>query len=293
MPAKGEFPLDQLLGKIAPAGQAQKGMVRAEEELARRFERRQAGLAASTKAFSPFAEAFGRQNAEQLQRAVRSLQELDKRAGREKVSVPRLAPDDERVFPGSIGITRVPPYNYQWTWSAKDNNSATASVAATAANGQQSFNLWNSSVQAHAWGATAVGIYFRPFTTNGIVHLWANPAINYNWWTYCTLASAHSDGWLGLYVGQYTLAGDLDHVPVDQQISLWSDDSWWGGAGSHSGSNSGYPLSSWFTVDSNHWYAMWVWTGGSIYGSGWGTFSGSGAGASMKTGTPSISLVLY
>jgi hypothetical protein len=89
------------------------------------------------------------------------------------------------------------------------------------------------------------------------------------------------------------LACDLDHVPVDQQISLWSDDSWWGGGGSHSGSNSGYPLSSWFTVDSNHWYTMWVWTGGSVYGSGWGTFSGSGAGASLKTGTPSISLVLY
>jgi hypothetical protein len=31
-----------------------------EEELARRFERRETSLASSTKAFSPFAEAFGR-----------------------------------------------------------------------------------------------------------------------------------------------------------------------------------------------------------------------------------------
>jgi hypothetical protein len=32
---------------------------------------------------------------------------------------------------------------------------------------------------------------------------------------------------------------------------------------------------------------------GKIAPAGWGTFSGSGAGASLKTGTPSISLVLY
>lgn len=57
-------------------------------------------------------------------------------------------------------------------------------------------------------------------TANGIVHLWANPAISYDWWTICAFASAHSDGWIGLYVGEYTLAGDLSRVPVDQQLTL-------------------------------------------------------------------------
>ena len=293
MPAKGDVPLQQLLGKIAPAAQAQKGMSGAEKELARRLAARRESVGAAAKGLTPLGEAFGRQNEKELRPAIRSLQALDRSAGRGKLAAPRLASEEARIFPGSIGFTRVPPYDYRWTWSAKDNNSATASVAASSANGQQSFSLWNAGSQAHAWGATAVGVYFRPFTPNGIVHLWANPAINYLWWTYCVLASAHSDGWIGLYVGQYTLAGDLDRVAVDQQISLWSDDSWWSGAGSHSGSNSGYPLSSWFTVDSNHWYAMWVWTGGSIYGSGWGTFSGSGAGAQLSTATPSISFVLY
>lgn len=293
MPVGGEFPHARLLGKAAPAAQARKGMRSAEQELQRRFKERRSAVNASSEALSPLAEAFGRQNEEQLQKALRSLKELDRRSGRRGVVVPKPASEDARVFAGSIGITRVPAYDYQWTWSAKDNDSATARVAAKAASGQQNLSLWTNSVQAHAWGATAVGVYFRPWTANGIVNLWANPAINYAWWTYCAFASAHSDGWLGLYVAQYTLEGNLDRVPVDLQSSLWSDDSWWAGAGGHSGSNSGCPLSAWFTVDSDHWYAMWVWIGGSTYGSGWGTFSGSGAGAQLSAGTPAMSIALY
>jgi len=293
MPSRGDFPQAQLLGKAAPAAHARRGMRLAEQELQRRFKQRRDSVNGSAKALTPLAEAFGQQNQEQLQKALRSLKELDRRSGRRGVVVPKPMSEEARVFAGSIGIARVPAYDYQWTWSAKDNNSATASVAANAGGGQQSFSLWNNSAGAHAWGAAAVGVYFRPWTANGIVNLWANPAINYNWWTYCALASAHSDGWLGLYVGQYTLAGNLDRVPVDQQISLWSDDSWWAGAGGHTSSNSGYPLSAWFTVDSDHWYAMWVWIGGSIYGSGWGAFSGSGAGAQLSASTPAMNLVLY
>jgi hypothetical protein len=73
----------------------------------------------------------------------------------------------------------------------------------------------------------------------------------------------------------------------------WSNDSWWSGAGVQIGSNSGYPLSVWFTVDTGHWYGIWVWGGGSIYGDGWRTFGGSGAISRLNVGVPSISMALY
>jgi hypothetical protein len=295
MPRGDDITHESVTGKPAPAAQALKGMQRIEAEQQRRFDVRKESQDQSTRAIQPFREAFGeRVGGEQIGSAVKAFTELEKsQAGGKVGDPPSVSKERERIFHGSIGITRVPPYNYQWTWNAKDNNTATSNVAATANNGRESFVLYNNGVSAHAWGATAVGIYYRPLVTNGIAHLFANPAFSYAWFTYSVFDSSHSDGWLGLYVGQYTLAGDLDRVAVNQQISLWNDDSWWNGAGYHTGSNSGYPLSAWFTVDSAHWYAMWVWAGGSVYGDGWSTFWGSAAYSSMNVAVPSMSVVVY
>jgi hypothetical protein len=286
---------EALVGKAAPAAQVLKGMSQAEAEQQQRFATAKQSQDEATKLMQPFREGFGeRVGGDQLVETVRGFGQLEKgRALRRPLAPPAVAKEQGRIFHGSVGLTRVPPYNYQWTWFAKDNNAATSNLAATAANGNQSFVLNNNLNSAHVWGATAVGIYYRPIVATGIAHLFANPSFTYNWYTYSVLDSSHSDGWIGLYVGRYNLSGDLDAVPVSQQISLWNNNSWWSGAGSHTGSNSGFPLSAWFVVDSSHWYAMWVWTGGSVFGDGWGTFSGSGAQSSLSVATPSISLVVY
>jgi hypothetical protein len=142
-----------------------------------------------------------------------------------------------------------------------------------------------SSASARA----ALGIFFA-LATDGTSHFrfWANPAFGFNWWDICLFDSAHSDGFIGLYAGAYDWSGAFAGAPVDQMISLWSDDSWWSGA-SNQGSNSGFPLSADFEVDSSHWYALWVWCGVDDSAAGWGTFSGSGSGSSLAITVPSIS----
>jgi hypothetical protein len=245
------------------------------------------------KGFQPLAEALSTAlGAEGVQAVTRRFSTLDERLGKQELTHPKVDDVEERIFAGSIGATVVPPYNYQWTWNAQVGG-ASVGVNANRNAGTLGFNLWNAGRDASASAAAAVGFFFRPMLKNGLLRIWANPAFNYLWWTYCVFASAHSDGWLGFYVGRYTLAGGFDGAPVFQQHMLWDDDSWWSGAGSHSGSNSGYPLFAQFSVDSAHWYAIWVWCGGRATGAGWGTFSGSGAGSNLAVTVPSMGWELF
>ncbi|HYU01717.1 MAG TPA: hypothetical protein VEK85_15155 [Gemmatimonadales bacterium] len=282
-------------GKAAPEAVVRRGMVDLQQRLAAEFRtartaqvehaRRMAAINA------PLVEVISKEA--RVRAAVQALRQLDRRLGVRKLAAPRLVREEERVSLGSISATRTPPYDYPWTWSAGSGAPA-ISVAANRNTGQMSFSIWNASKDASGSAAAALGIYFRPVVTNGILRLSSSPAFNYSWWTYCVFASAHSDGFIGLYVGRYTLAGGFDGAPVDQRISLWSDDSWWSGAGSHSGSSSGYPLFAQLNVDSSHWYALWVWCGGRASGAGWGgLFSGSGAGSNLSVTVPSIFWELF
>lgn len=221
--------------------------------------------------------------------SIRKLRGLDKSLHSARVLPPKLVKKRERVFLGSIGGTRVPPFDYPWTWSAATGTS-TVSKSADVNGGQMSVSIHtdfdnSSSVSARA----GLGIFFSS-PTECLSHFkfWANPALNFNWRDVCDFDSAHSDGFIGLYAAAYDWAGGQTDTPVDQMISLWSDDSWWSGA-SDQGSNSGYPLSGDFEVDADHYYALWVWCGVNGSAAGWGTFSGSGSGSSLSLTVPSIS----
>jgi hypothetical protein len=87
-------------------------------------------------------------------------------------------------------------------------------------------------------------------------------------------------------VGEYNNDGVFARTVVSQQLALWNDSLWWSGTGSQSGSNGGYALSAEFDVDSAHWYAMWVWCGATISGSGAGTLNYGGGGAIMNMAVP-------
>jgi hypothetical protein len=87
----------------------------------------------------------------------------------------------------------------------------------------------------------------------GILQVWSNPALNDDWGDWCVFDGAGSDGWVGLYIGEYVVdGGGFVGAPVDQQVRLWSDSSWWSGVGSQEGSNSGYPLFAQLNVDNDH-----------------------------------------
>jgi hypothetical protein len=292
-PIGPEFPLESLYGgKPASQTAAASGMGQIEKELQRRFDVT-AEQEETVKLFDPIAEGVAQVvGPDRITETLSRLSKLDSRQGGLTLDPPALEKVETRISTGSISATVAPPYNYQWTWNAQTGGPSLG-VNANRNSGHMDFNIWNNSRSASGSAAAAVGIYFRPMVTNGILRISSNPSFNYNWWTICTLASAHSDGWLGLYVGRYTLDGGFDGAPVSQHVSLWNDDSWWGGAGPHTGSNSGYPLSAQINVDSAHWYAIWAWCGGRATGAGWGTFSGSGAGSNLSVGVPSITWTLF
>jgi hypothetical protein len=231
---------------------------------------------------------------ERVAAAVRQLKTEDARRSKMRLEVPRITHVEPKIFAGSIGFTFAPPYNYPWTWTAFTGSASNHSASANQNTGAIGFGLHtsNGSDAATASGRAAVGSYFRPLTRNGILRISSTPSFSYNWWTSCAFASAHSDGFIGLYVGRYTLSGGFEAAPVNQMVSLWNDSSWWSGA-SGSTSNSGYGLSAQIDVDSSHYYLIWVWCGGYVSASGWHTFSGSGAGAYMNAGVPSVHAELF
>lgn len=209
--------------------------------------------------------------------------------GRRLVEPPYLEAR-EQVFVGSIGAVVKPPYDYQWTWSAVSGNPADNTESADRQSGKMRFDFDtdqgdNSSSIS---GRTAVGIYFYPPAECGDLQVWASPSFTDQWYDICSFDSAHADGWIGLYIESYDLTGAPTATLVDQQISLWSDSSWWSG-GSGQGSNTGYGLyAPPMQVDQDHQYAIWVWAGGDVSAAGWGTFSGSGAGDTMNIAVPFI-----
>jgi hypothetical protein len=221
--------------------------------------------------------------------AIREQRALVKKLRSRRVAPPQIPRKKERVFVGSIGGSRVPPFDYPWTWSATAGSPSVATSADVNA-GQMNVREYSdvnngSSASARA----ALGIFFTP-PTEGTSHFrfWANPAFNYFWDDYCTLDSAHSDGFIGLYAGEYDWSGAQTSVPVDQMLWLWSDDSWWFGA-SGQGSNTGFPLSADFEVDNDHWYALWVWCGIDNSAAGLGGFFGSMSNGGLSVTVPSIS----
>jgi hypothetical protein len=207
--------------------------------------------------------------------------------GRRLVEPPYLEAR-EQVYVGSIGAVRKPPFDYQWTWSAASGNPE-GSESADRQSGKMFFQLYTDDDNSSSMsGRTAVGIYFYPPAECGDLQVWASPSFTDQWWDFCTFDSAHADGWIGLYIQSYDLTDAPTATLVDQQISLWSDSSWWSGT-SGQGSNTGYGLyAPPMQVDQDHQYAIWVWAGGDVSADGWGTISGSVAGDVMNIAVPFI-----
>jgi hypothetical protein len=292
------LPASTLYGMQPPSEEeARRGLA----DLQRRFEQQ----AAATAAKATRAQAHARTlrglmsgadtSTDERSDLRRSLRDEHERGIRHETSVPPARAARSRLFTGSIGATVTPPYNWSWTWEAGSGDPAINTAAADAANGTWSVSDWTSlNNSSSASSRAAVGIFFRPPTENGILQVWSNPALNYFWGDWCFLDSAGSDGWLGFYIGEYAVeGGGFVTAPVDQQITLWSDNSFWSGVGQQEGSTSGFPLFAQLEVDNDHWYAIWVWGGVDVYGAGWGGLFGSGAGGDLSASVPSITWELY
>jgi hypothetical protein len=194
---------------------------------------------------------------------------------------------------GSIFHTATQPYPYDWTWNAKQG-SPSVGVTASRAAGTASFSLFSDLNQvSSASCAAAVGIYFRPVVANGILRVNSNPSLAWDAAALSVFNVAHSDGWVGLNIGRYTLAGGADGTPVDQRTKIWELNSGWLDTLYAKGSTTGYPLSAQIQVDSAHYYLVWVWTGGRISADGYYAVNGSCAWSTMSATVPAFSWELF
>lgn len=291
-----EFHIANFYGMRVPA-RAGTGMTELEKRLLQEFKDRSAREADHAKQGDllrrgVLGQAEGNQD---VAAAVKAYRQAQGQHARRKLAIPRTRPAKQRIFTSSIGATVVPPYNWPWTWTAGNGTPAALSATASQASGAIGLSAWTSfNNGSNAAARGAVGIFFRPPTSEGFLRLWSNPAINFDWGTWCVFDGAHSDGFIGFYVGEYDLSGGFVGAPIDQTIQLWSDDSWWAGVGFQTGSNSGFPLFAQLVVDSNHFYEIWVWCGVYVSAAGWGSpFWGSGAGADLSVAVPSITWELF
>ena len=275
-------------GHIAAPDVVLKGMAGLEQELSKRHNEQESQRATRRQyiqqGIKPLLDMIGKdQGAIQGVQGLSSLQQTSR-----KMLTPPVVPrESSRLFLLG-GATVAPPYNYQWTWDVISGTPPRESVTANSASGQMHFVVDTDHDKSSAGStAAAVGIYFSPFIERGNLLISANPTFSSGWATWCFFNSAHSDGWIGLYVGSYDLSGGFAGAPVSLQFSLWSENVFFPDGPGNGGVGT-MPLRANLSVDSNHYYAIWVWCGGSASGVGWDNFFGSAAYSEMYVSVPSI-----
>lgn len=273
----------------APRNVVLSGMAELEKTLDQHFRKLQKQRAQRARSSAPLRNKLlrllGRDPAQA--ELIRNLRASRKRPSRH-VAPPRAVQQKERVFLGSLGGTRTAPSDYPWTWKAT-SGSPTVITKAALNPGFMGLSIDTGDDSASASARAAVGIYFSsPIDCVSNFRFWASPSLAFDWHEYCSLDSADSDGFIGLYAASYDWAGNPTGTLVDQMISLWSNKSWWNDA-SGGGSNKAFSLSADFEVDSDHWYALWVWCGMDDSGDGFGIFSGSSASSELSVWLPAIS----
>jgi hypothetical protein len=262
-----------------------RGMADLEKTLARRFEELNEQRARLARANAPLWDTL--RDLLRKDPAWAAIVRRKRRTSRKplpsrRLSIPKVLQQKECL--GSLGGTRVWPFDYEWVWRA---GPPSVPLWADASDGEMQIYLSTDGKEVSKSAGAAVGIFFQwPSLLLSNFSFWANPGLGFSWHHICALASAHSDGFIGLFAASYDWAGNFTGALVDQGISLWSHDSWWWDENG-SGSSNPFSLSANFQVDPDHWYALWVWCGSHVSADGAGIYST--ANSYLAVQVPSIS----
>jgi hypothetical protein len=288
-----------LLGHdVPPEKVVLRGMADLEKTLARRFEELKKQRAGLAEANAPLRDKLLGVLGKDSGRAAsvrRELHATRKPLARMPISIPKTLQQKRgpRVLVGLNGGTRVLPFDYSWSWSAKGGPTPQGAidVGADPTNGNIWVNL-NTGYARSVIARAAVGIFFRlPLWSLANFSLWSNPTVSFHW-QQSGSGTEFSDGFVGLLAASYGWAGNaparrpsprahrFSAILVDQMVSLWCGNPGdWGGSG-----DSSFPLSANFLVDSDHWYVLWVWCGSSVL-----SLSGGSEMSDLWVFVPSIS----
>jgi len=212
--------------------------------------------------------------------------------GIDRGSEPRKRVDKPRDDTSSDGTwtvrTFTPPYDWPFHWStASRGNETLPTVEATAGakTGDMAIAVRNFSDEDYSCDATvAVGSFFQPNQSNATMHISSQPSISYFYEVFAPVAHGHAHAFMGIYVGEHSVAtGKFEGAVVDQKINLWDLDL----SDRFSGGIDVFSLTASTPVDNEHFYEVWVWAGGDTEV---GSFEFPWVESNLKFHVPSISI---
>jgi hypothetical protein len=207
-----------------------------------------------------------------------------------------LPPQSVKVSPssfnGSLHVTRTPPYEYQWTWSARWGNAGINTLTADKGNGRL-VNVTYANDECALSSRAAVGVFFRPISRNGQLIISASPSLHVLGWADSDFGSGQIDGWIGLYVRAYNMDRSSAGAVLRQQNYLYSEHVSWLDSFETDFATTGYPISAMIPVDDSHMYTVWVWTGTFVSSGGKGLLYWCIVNSAHHHDVPSISLSYF
>lgn len=263
----------RLLASPAPlisAEKARTGISKFHGELRARFRQelaiRQRADREAAAAMSPVLEMI-KQDKHSIAAMQRRRKILDSRS-KNRAAFPKFKGKPERqVRAGSILTVEVPPYDYEWGDRGADGGPTTWGTFVTSKS-EANFNVTTYAASGgEGWASSGIGKYFVPVGRDATyVRVGLYAPYNYNWWDNSSLATAHTDGFMAVFVQSWDSSGNNSQIDVDRRIALWSDGTSW--LENHSDDESGYyPSDTYFWAFSGRHYAVWAWCGASCDGS--------------------------
>jgi len=270
--ARNVDPLRRTLGLrgTPPQAAAHRGIAALNQRVIDQMQRRAAERARidreRRKMVAPLMELM-RQDKRAMQ-AAQNRRRLTVRTAKPKISYPRVLQRIEtHVRTGSFLTLIAPPYDLAWgANSSSDQTTWGTWVAEKAPPDPRINSTTNIGNGGSAWSSAGVGMWFIPAAFSAWVRIGIYAPYDYNWRDDSTWATAHTDGFIAVYVQSFDLNGGDPRDEVDRRISLWSDGS--ADLDDHADSGSGYyPSDTYFMATNARQYAVWAWCNTSADGS--------------------------
>ena len=109
----------------------------------------------------------------------------------------------------------------------------------------------------------AVGFYYSPPISTGLLYVHAAPVIAYAWYMFAMFGHTTNNAFVGFFVQEFDPEGQPTATVVDEQDSLWTYPTGLYDAGVRAPS-----VSAMFPVDAQHRYIIWLWCGVAASGDG-------------------------
>lgn len=177
------------------------------------------------------------------------------------------------------GARVTPPFDYEGTLPGAPGET-------DGSKGEMSFTLESLGNDYDETACCSIGIHLTP-PVDGQLTVLSNPYLHYHWSDHAYFAAAHSDAFIGFWIGEYDSNGVFMSALFDQRLKLWDDNSHVSDSGDHEEDIPHFPIFGFCPVSGGHQYVIAVSIGGSA-SAHQNFFAGAGAISALIAVVPSI-----